>query len=82
MVSFSMCYCGSSRALIRLFRLGFSILMFIFTLWIVLQNRRRRRLSFGMVSAACAILLLSSAVRVGWFGSCVIYGLTATDKRR
>ncbi|KIP01643.1 hypothetical protein PHLGIDRAFT_131166 [Phlebiopsis gigantea 11061_1 CR5-6] len=40
---------------------GFSILMFIFTLWIVLQNRRRRRLSFGMVSAACAILLLSSA---------------------
>ena len=37
--------------------------MFIFTMWIVLQNRRRRRLNHGMVGAACAILALSTAVR-------------------
>ena len=42
---------------------GFSILMFIFTMWIVTQNRRRRRLNYGMVGAACAILALSTAVR-------------------
>ncbi|GJE99987.1 hypothetical protein PsYK624_162650 [Phanerochaete sordida] len=40
---------------------GFSLLMFIFTLWIVLQNRRRRKLNHGMVGAACAILALSTA---------------------
>lgn len=42
---------------------GFSVLMFIFTMWIVLQNRRRRRLNHGMVAAACAVLALSTAVR-------------------
>ena len=41
---------------------GFSILMFIFTMWIMLQNRRRRSLNRGMLSAACALLVLSTAV--------------------
>jgi hypothetical protein len=41
---------------------GFSILMFIFTMWIVLQNRRRRRLNRGMLGAGCALLILSTAV--------------------
>ena len=41
---------------------GFSVLMFIFTMWIMLQNRRRRNLNKGMLGAACALLVLSTAV--------------------
>ncbi|KIP01634.1 hypothetical protein PHLGIDRAFT_112895 [Phlebiopsis gigantea 11061_1 CR5-6] len=40
---------------------GFSVLMFIFTMWIMSQNRRRRSLNKGMLSAACALLILSTA---------------------
>lgn len=43
---------------------GFSVLMFIFTMWIVLSNRRRRRLNYAMLSAAWAIFVLSTAVRL------------------
>lgn len=42
---------------------GFSVLMYIFTMWILLQNRKRRRLNHGMLYAATALLVLSTAVR-------------------
>ena len=41
---------------------GFSVLMYIFTMWILLQNRKRRRLNHGMLYAATALLILSTAV--------------------
>ena len=41
---------------------GFSVLMFIFTMWIMLQNRKRRNLNKGMLGAACMLLVLSTAV--------------------
>ncbi|GJE93982.1 hypothetical protein PsYK624_101490 [Phanerochaete sordida] len=40
---------------------GFSVLMFIFTMWIMLQNRKRRHLNKGMLAASCALFLLSTA---------------------
>lgn len=40
---------------------GFSVLMFIFTMWIMLQNRKRRHLNKGMLGASCALFLLSTA---------------------
>ncbi|KAI9066153.1 hypothetical protein FKP32DRAFT_1566382 [Trametes sanguinea] len=40
---------------------GYSVLLFILTMWILVRNRRRRRLNYGMLAASCALLLLSTA---------------------
>ncbi|KAL5526960.1 hypothetical protein ACEPAF_8689 [Sanghuangporus sanghuang] len=40
---------------------GFSLLMFILTLWILLQNRYRRRPNYLLISAACALEALALA---------------------
>lgn len=42
---------------------GFALLMFIFTMWIMLHNRQRRILNKTMLSASCALMILATAVR-------------------
>ncbi|KAI0655014.1 hypothetical protein C8Q70DRAFT_457848 [Cubamyces menziesii] len=40
---------------------GYSILLFTLTMWILVRNRNRRRLNYGMLAASCALLVLSTA---------------------
>jgi len=40
---------------------GCSVMMFFFTMWIVLSNRGRRRMNKGMLAASCALFVLSTA---------------------
>ncbi|EJC99740.1 uncharacterized protein FOMMEDRAFT_148592 [Fomitiporia mediterranea MF3/22] len=40
---------------------GFSLLMFILTLWILTRNRERRRLNHGMIITACSLQFLATA---------------------
>jgi len=40
---------------------GGSVLMFVFTMWIILANRKRRRVNWGMMLASCALFIFSTA---------------------
>ena len=42
--------------------LGFSLLMFMVTLWILLQNHDQRRPNYPMIVTACVLQLLAGAV--------------------
>jgi uncharacterized membrane protein len=42
--------------------LGFSILMFLGTVWALTYERTRSQIHMGMLAVACSLLLLSTAV--------------------
>ena len=42
---------------------GLSVFLFMLTLWVLLRNRKERRVNWAMVSASSALLLLSTMVR-------------------
>ncbi|CDO73859.1 hypothetical protein BN946_scf185016.g16 [Trametes cinnabarina] len=44
---------------------GLSVFLFILTLWVLLRNRKERRVNWGMVSASSALLLFSSLQEMG-----------------
>lgn len=46
--------------------LGFSLLMFMLTLWILLKNRNQNRPNYPMIVAACALQLLAGAVSTAY----------------
>ena len=46
--------------------LGFSLLMFVLTLWILLKNRNQNRPNYPMIVAACALQLLAGAVSTAY----------------
>lgn len=43
---------------------GVAVIMFVLTMWILLQKGRHQKVNWKMIIAACALLLLATAVRV------------------
>lgn len=42
---------------------GLSVFLFILTLWVLLRNRKKRRVNWSMVCASTALLAFSTMVR-------------------